>query len=161
RFTPDRAPILVTSFAEYRRAFGSPPVDPATDGYLGYAVRAFFDNGGKRAFIARAQRPDALPAFHQISRGAILRLTRIVRPNPASPQQIFLNALTNLGAGLTFDVTLPDGTVLPGHGGIAITAHDPLASSVTVGTGAITVDLDPERVAISPGGLAPTLGTRF
>jgi hypothetical protein len=161
QFVPDDSPLLVTSFAEFRRAFGPPPDDPTIDGYLAYGVRAFFDNGGKRAFIARAQRPGSLPALHQVVQGAVLRLARPVRPNPLLAQDIFLNALTGLDTAATFDVILADGTPVPGHTGIAITAYDPVASSVTVAAGAITVALDPERVAIRRSGAVPPAGPRF
>src|SRR4051794_38386129 len=55
--SPDPAPVLVTSFAEFQRNFGAPlPIPLPTDpdyGYLGHAARTFFDNGGKRVYIAR------------------------------------------------------------------------------------------------------------
>src|SRR5215467_10497267 len=47
-------PKLVTSFAQFRRTFGA-PVSPAR-GFLAYAVQGFFDNGGRRAHIARVGR---------------------------------------------------------------------------------------------------------
>jgi len=43
-------PRLVTSYGEYLRLFGD-VFGP--DKYLPYAVKAFFDNGGRRAYIAR------------------------------------------------------------------------------------------------------------
>ena len=43
-------PRLVTSVTEYRRWFGG---DFLPDRYLPHAVRGFFDNGGKRAHVAR------------------------------------------------------------------------------------------------------------
>ena len=51
----DGLPKLVTSFAEYRRRFGGYLNDAALDGYqyLPYAVRGFFENGGKRVYIKR------------------------------------------------------------------------------------------------------------
>lgn len=51
----DGLPKLVTSFAEYRRRFGGYLDDAALDGYqyLPYAVRGFFENGGKRVYIKR------------------------------------------------------------------------------------------------------------
>jgi Bacteriophage tail sheath protein len=49
-------PRLVTSDAEYARMFGG--VVPA-GGYLPYAVRGFFENGGKRLFVARVVGADA------------------------------------------------------------------------------------------------------
>jgi phage tail sheath protein FI len=43
-------PVFVTSFVEYQRSFGSQDVE------LDRAVRLFFDNDGKRAFVVRAER---------------------------------------------------------------------------------------------------------
>jgi len=43
-------PRLVTSYGEFLRLFGD-VFGP--DKYLPYAVKAFFDNGGRRAYIAR------------------------------------------------------------------------------------------------------------
>ncbi|MEA3015683.1 MAG: uncharacterized protein QOI38_405 [Sphingomonadales bacterium] len=43
-------PRLVTSYGEYLRYFGSVF---GTGKYLPYAVKAYFDNGGRRAYIAR------------------------------------------------------------------------------------------------------------
>src|SRR5579884_714884 len=98
--TPDDAPLLVTSFADYQRAFGPPAPDPSptTGGYLGYAVRAFFDNGGKRAFVARCIVPDPDPsggtpaaaAYHRIDQGAVLRLTKNVK---SGQTVLYLNSL--------------------------------------------------------------------
>lgn len=50
-------PKLVTSVAEFERIFGAPvsPVSPAR-GFLPYAVRGFFENGGRKAYIARVGR---------------------------------------------------------------------------------------------------------
>ncbi len=42
-------PTLITSFTEYERAFGS----PYDGGFLGYAVRGFFDNGGDQCYVVR------------------------------------------------------------------------------------------------------------
>ncbi|GAA1996240.1 phage tail sheath family protein [Microbacterium pumilum] len=47
---------LVTSFAEFERAFGGlDPVGTLTDttNYLAFAARAFFANGGRRLYVAR------------------------------------------------------------------------------------------------------------
>jgi phage tail sheath protein FI len=44
-------PTLVTSFADYMRTFGD-FTDPA-ESFLPFAVRGFFENGGRRAYIAR------------------------------------------------------------------------------------------------------------
>jgi phage tail sheath protein FI len=47
-------PRLVTSYGEYLRVFGDVFADASGDPkYLPYAVKSFFDNGGRRAYIAR------------------------------------------------------------------------------------------------------------
>ena len=49
------SPTLVTSFAEFERAYGGLApitIEPGVN-YLAYAARAFFDEGGKRLYIAR------------------------------------------------------------------------------------------------------------
>ncbi len=54
-------PELMTSFGQFERIYGG--LDPLTykgttiQSYLAYAVRAFFDNGGARLYIARAFTP--------------------------------------------------------------------------------------------------------
>src|SRR5262245_51071362 len=44
-------PKLVTSWEEYKRWFGG--YLPTQRGYLPYAAKGFFDNGGQRLFVAR------------------------------------------------------------------------------------------------------------
>lgn len=55
-------PVLVTSFGEFERIYGgmenlsfsaSTDTDPMTTNYMAHAVRAFFDNGGARLYVAR------------------------------------------------------------------------------------------------------------
>ena len=53
-------PTLVTSFVEYQRWYGG-FIDP-TVSFLPFAAKGFFDNGGKRAFIARVVGAGAVPA---------------------------------------------------------------------------------------------------
>lgn len=54
-------PTLVTSFEEYQRTFGDiGDLDlniGSTTNYLAHAVRAYFDNGGKRVYISRVFKP--------------------------------------------------------------------------------------------------------
>jgi uncharacterized protein len=54
---------LVTSFAEFERWYGGfLRVDRS---FMTHAVKGFFDNGGRRAFIARIAHADATPAQNQ------------------------------------------------------------------------------------------------
>ena len=52
-------PRLVTNYGEYLRSFGGIFDDAA---YVPYAVRAFFDNRGRRAYIARISGANAARA---------------------------------------------------------------------------------------------------
>ncbi len=56
RVTMVNKPVLVTSFTEFERAYGS--LDDVGTGddtrnYLAYAARAFFDNGGSNLYVSR------------------------------------------------------------------------------------------------------------
>jgi phage tail sheath protein FI len=58
---PERGPMqatLVTSFSEYRRQFGG----YVENRYLAYGLEGFFQNGGKRAFVARVASATAAPS---------------------------------------------------------------------------------------------------
>lgn len=54
-------PVLVTSYEEYRRYFGGIEdlnlAGVSTTNYLAHAVRSFFENGGKRVYVARVFEP--------------------------------------------------------------------------------------------------------
>lgn len=65
------SPRLVTSYSEYTRSFGGIFADAA---YMPYAVKAFFDNGGRRAYIARINGAGAARATAAIA-GFSLRAT--------------------------------------------------------------------------------------
>lgn len=58
-------PLVVTSWADYEREFGGyidrPPFN-RPNGFLPYAVRGFFDNGGRRAAIVRIVSAAPMPA---------------------------------------------------------------------------------------------------
>ena len=59
RFGPTEGePELLTGFNQFERTYGGlDPLaygDPLTLNYMAHAVRAFFDNGGRRLYVARA-----------------------------------------------------------------------------------------------------------
>ncbi|MGH3436230.1 MAG: phage tail sheath C-terminal domain-containing protein [Candidatus Dormibacteria bacterium] len=58
---PVDTPVLVTSWTDYQRQFGgfeSPADMDGPDRMLPYAVQAFFDQGGDRAWVVRVAPPD-------------------------------------------------------------------------------------------------------
>ena len=63
RFGPlEGEPELLTSFADFERIYGGlDSLDYATEtqNYLAHAVRAFFEEGGRRHYVTRVYRPPA------------------------------------------------------------------------------------------------------
>src|SRR5689334_43770 len=49
-------PVMVTSFNDYARQFGG----FRQDSFLTYAVRSFYDNGGRRLYVVRVVSNDAV-----------------------------------------------------------------------------------------------------
>ncbi|HEX2572316.1 MAG TPA: phage tail sheath subtilisin-like domain-containing protein [Polyangia bacterium] len=105
----DPSPVLVTSFGEFTRQFGSPlPLpDPDNNAYLAYAVRAFFDNGGRRAYIARVahftdplDNSSALRSNALLAQGVVLRLQRSARANE---DRIYLTSLRGVDKNVTLN----------------------------------------------------------
>jgi phage tail sheath protein FI len=103
--TPDPAPVLVTSFSEFQRKFGRPweippDGDPTDYGYLGWAVRAFFDNGGKRAFVARIADGTDTPGQGRAAQGVAYRLARRAAAGDGTPARpLFLTSTRGLNPG--------------------------------------------------------------
>jgi phage tail sheath protein FI len=85
-------PRLVTSYSEYLRYFGGIFAD---DAYVPYAVRSFFDNGGRRAYIARISGANATAAVADDVAGFNLRATGV--------GTAYQRAWVNIGPGTTKD----------------------------------------------------------
>jgi uncharacterized protein len=109
-------PTLVTSFTEFVRRFGAPfPIAsgtaPQLGDYLGHAVRAFFDNGGKRAYIVRTLAFDAIASSTILGLGQTYRLpptTTVRGPSATIP----LVSVRGIDQGTVLDVysRAPNGT---------------------------------------------------
>jgi uncharacterized protein len=104
RSGPEGTAVLVTNFNQFRRTFGEPYSNPSELGdYLGHAVRAFFENGGKRCYVVRALASDAVYAQSTLFEGTALRLpaTATVRgPTDVIP----LTSLRNVEAGTNLQI---------------------------------------------------------
>ncbi len=70
------APTLVTSFADYQRKFGG----FLQGKFLPLAIRGFFDNGGRRAFIVRAVGAGAAQAHSDVVDGYEVALLATLQP---------------------------------------------------------------------------------
>jgi phage tail sheath protein FI len=97
----DPTPVPVTSYAQFLREFGAPlpiapPGDPTDYGYLGHSVRAFFDNGGSRAYIARIVGNAAAVGTAQAVQGVAYRLVRSASANDST---VYLTSTRGLNPG--------------------------------------------------------------
>ncbi|CAG7640840.1 phage tail sheath family protein [Paenibacillus allorhizosphaerae] len=79
-------PELVTSFNDFRRAFGTHLSDNAFGNYrfLAYAVEQFFTNGGSRAYIMRVAPSDAKVAGNADAAGSQKPALTVQAKNPGS-----------------------------------------------------------------------------
>ena len=156
----DPAPVLVTSFADFQRQFGAPlPLpDPDHVSYLGWAARAFFDNGGKRLYVARVVGVEAARSTVTVAQGTVIRLAR---PARAGDTELFLNSLATLGTTDQIRVLrrTDDSAVFATNP--TITSYDAARNSIQVS--ALAVALDPDEVYLLPGatGTPATTGPRF
>ncbi|MBI4606080.1 MAG: phage tail sheath family protein [Planctomycetes bacterium] len=79
------APVLLTSFAEFERVFGSPLPVSEKHAFLAYSVRAFFENGGTRCHVVRVADPtkdhaEGLEALRSVDEVSILCLPGVTLP---------------------------------------------------------------------------------
>ena len=105
RGTSTGLPVLVTSFADFRRKFGSYfDFGSSFTGhqYLPYAVEGFFVNGGKRAYIKRVLGVGASKALVTAKGGIVTRLKADVS---ASVTKVKLVTLRGIEVGATLEFT--------------------------------------------------------
>src|SRR5690606_27329886 len=144
-------PTLVTSFTQFVREFGEPFSTPTQTGdYLGHAVRAFFENGGRRAYIVRVLAGDARAATSDedptaapdnlIGLGAALRLrTTVIGPTRTLP----LDSLRNIRDGVQLEIWTRGSTTGP-HFTVVVDEYDTARNTVT-----LTADL-PTGTVLNP-----------
>jgi hypothetical protein len=75
-------PTLITSWAEYSRLFGS-ETDPSFS-FLGYSMRGFFENGGRRAHIVRIVGDGGVEACCYLANGDKQSAVRVSASNPGA-----------------------------------------------------------------------------
>jgi phage tail sheath protein FI len=185
---PEGKPTLVTSFAQFVREFGpayslTSGVTPKLGDYLGHSVRAFFENGGKRAYIVRVLHNDALKAFVSTPGGALwtLQTNKVLRVGMTVVPLVSTRGL-KVGDHIRI-FTRPDPTAaFVDRGEVAISAVDVTRNEVTVpaltavligGAGApatvTSSDADtyflpapgPGFAAVPPTGPGPTFRAKF
>jgi len=148
--TEDPSPILVTSFAEFQRQFGLPlpipiPSDPTDFGFLGWAVKAFFDNGGKRVYVARIVDPTDTASTMRAAQGVAYRL---LRSASKTDKTLFLRSTRGLKVGdaITFirhsdgqnALGTPDLAAIADGGAAPFALHSGDSVKVTSGGGSVT-----------------------
>jgi uncharacterized protein len=113
-------PLLVTSFADFERAFGG----PRPGRHLWYAMRGFFENGGRRAYVARVAGLNAEHAALTITDAGLQ--TGVLSPPRLDP----VSDVGEVALGSVAGVNLGDGITLEPRGGapaIPLTVTDVIA----------------------------------
>ncbi len=121
-------PVLVTSFTDFRRRFGSYLDETWGDSrFLAYAVQGFFENGGQRVYIKRVPGDGALASSVNLIDGIITRLRRDVALGATTATLESLRGIS-VGSNVTFSEVV-SGTTFTQI--VTVTAYDPVASTIT------------------------------
>jgi uncharacterized protein len=134
-------PTLVTSFPDYQRAFGG--LEPTKD--LAYAVRGFFDNGGKRAFISRIIGANNDAASVVVENGYDVAL---LAPVPqGAPFVLRVASVVGVQEGESVQIINSDGTPISGTSVFTISVINATAGTITI-TGTAPTTLRPTSHAV-------------
>lgn len=140
---PAGTPTLVTSFADFQRVFGAPYSAPSSRGeHLGHAVRAFFNNGGRRAWIVRVLGELAGPAAGPARHGIVLGVRRTFPAGETA--NLAVDSLRGISDGVTLNIFHRDatGTIVPLPPSRNVVSYDTVAGTVVL-SGALTEMLRP------------------
>lgn len=139
------APVLVTSFADFERKFGG--LVPGK--HLGYAIRGYFENGGRRAYVMRVVAADAQVGKLDLVRtaqGSSIPVIGGLSPTGTANQYRFTVAhVAGMGPlAPNNTLTLTDRTGVADHVTMTINSVDAATQVVTAtGTVATTVPAQP------------------
>jgi hypothetical protein len=149
----DRA-VMVTSFAEFERTFGG----FLNDSFLAHAALHFYNNGGKRLYVARVAK-DAAAADVSL------------RDRQGAPAKTITIAAASAGAwGNSLDVVIADGSQDPGdefkltlkQGGNVLELHDNLSmnpDNLNFADNAVNAKSQFIRVTVDPANDSNASGT--
>src|SRR5687768_10364139 len=122
---PLDVPVPVESWRQFQAHFG----DVTGAGFLAYAVRAFFENGGRRCWVVRVASRD--PLAGAASAGAVVRRLRAAPPHGPDVWRV---AASSAGAwGNAVDVRLVATSRAQTAGGPARSTPEALAVADTAG----------------------------
>jgi phage tail sheath protein FI len=143
-----KPPILVTSFPEFTRTFGSyfTPGFPITGynfyNFLPHAVAGFFNNGGQLLYIKRVAASGVnAPATATVAAaalengaGAPTLMTRLLSSAPTGATTLYLASMRGIENATTLTLVQVKNGVTTNSGGtpLAITAYDDVAKTVTL-----------------------------
>jgi phage tail sheath protein FI len=102
---PDNRPHLVTNWTQFTNTFGG----FMPDSYLAYAVRGFFDNGGRQCYVVSVS--SAATEGQERPRAAIAAAAAVPARLPALGTSLHIEALNpgNIGEGLQIEVAPASG----------------------------------------------------
>jgi len=128
-------PILITSFSDFQRKFGSYlPESYSFYRFLPYAVDNFFTNGGSRCYVMRVAPSDAVAARNtSVSTGVQLQLTE---DRNSGDTMLRLDSLRGIDttSTITLERLRADGSVEASDADLAVSSYDSSRNELTVGT---------------------------
>ncbi len=131
-------PLLVTSFAEFRRRFGAYLPDSfGASRFLAHAVRGFFENGGRRVYVRRVVGTGLMTAGGTPTAGMRTRLTQDLQSGATSAT---LSSLRGIVAGTVLDFTMVKDGVTTGPHSVTVTDYDAAANRVVWAAGDAPAD---------------------
>jgi phage tail sheath protein FI len=129
-------PRLVTSFADFKRKFGS-YLSPSFGEYrfLPYAVEGFFQNGGKRAYIMRVVPSDAVASSKAPASSGVI--TRLTKDASSGDTDVYLKTLRGIDSNsvLKFEELNDDGSVAHSDTGMNVDSYDNNTKEVALSSG--------------------------
>jgi phage tail sheath protein FI len=111
---PVNLPTFVTSFDEFRQRFDDTPLDGF---FLWYAVRGFFENGGRRAYIVRASSGRGASLSLDDSRGAGAQPALLVDARQLGVPAPAIQVTVTHTSAVTADAFRPTATIAAGTAG--------------------------------------------
>jgi phage tail sheath protein FI len=136
-------PVLVTSFPEYQRLFGTyfVPDFPVTPynfyNFLPHAVAGFFNNGGKLLYIKRvyssATPPvSATPSTLENNAGAPTMMTRLAKTAATGTLTLQLVSMRGVQNGTQITLTQVKNGVTTVSGALTVASYDDATNTVTL-----------------------------
>jgi uncharacterized protein len=150
-------PVLVTSFPEFERTFGSyftPGFSGAGYNFLPHAVAGFFNNGGQLLYIKRVASATSPPAAASAAGGLANNagtptlMTRLAAPGSNGATSVRLQGLLGLEVNTTIVLTQLKNGISTASGTLTVSRYDGSTNTVWFSP-ALNTSFDPNYTSVA------------